>query len=206
MEKFVRHIMAAFSLRMDRLRSAWVARRLALAGEHFRIGKDSIVIGGEYIRIGDGFIAHARTRLEAYGYYRGIHYSPRLVIGNNVSMGYDCHIGAINSIEIADNVMLASKVYITDHFHGNTGLEDLQVPPAERTLYSKGPVIIEENAWIGESAVILPNVRIGRGAVVGANAVVTRDVPQYSIVAGVPARVISRRDDGRTLAPDQQDN
>lgn len=171
-----------------------IARNLAKAGRGFRIGKDSIVMGGQYIQIGDGFIAHSRTRLEAYDHYRGTHYQPKLVIGNNVSMGYDCHIGVIDAIEIADHVMLASKVYITDHFHGSTELEDLKIPPIERALFSKGRVVIEENVWIGEGVVILPNVRVGKGAVVGANAVVTRDVPPYAIVAGVPAKIVRMHD------------
>lgn len=191
MTKFLRYVVTAILIRVDRIRSRWFAGSFAFVGRNFRIGKDSVVIGGKYIHIGHEFIAHSRTRLEAYGFYRGIHYQPKLKIGDNVSMGYDCHIGIINSVEIGDNVMLASKVYITDHFHGNAEPESLFIPPSERVLFSKGPVVIEEDAWIGEAVVIMPNVRIGKGAVVGANAVVTRDVPRYSIVAGVPARVIA---------------
>jgi acetyltransferase-like isoleucine patch superfamily enzyme len=62
-------------------------------------------------------------------------------------------------------------------------------------VFFKGPVVIEDGVWIGEGACILPGVRIGRHAIVGANAVVTRDVPPYTIVGGVPARPL------KTLPP-----
>ena len=59
-----------------------------------------------------------------------------------------------------------------------------------RPMYSKGPVVIEDNVWIGEMVCILPNVRIGKGSIIGANAVVTKDVPANALVGGNPARVI----------------
>ncbi|WP_443197883.1 DapH/DapD/GlmU-related protein [Pseudobutyrivibrio sp. OR37] len=62
--------------------------------------------------------------------------------------------------------------------------------PNKRKIRSKGPVIIEKNAWIGRNVCIMPNVVIGEGSIVGANSVVTHDVPPYSIVGGVPARII----------------
>lgn len=70
----------------------------------------------------------------------------------------------------------------------------IRTPPLRRLVQSKGPVVIESDAWIGEGACIMPGVRIGRGAVIGANAVVTRDVAPHSIVAGTPARLIKQVD------------
>lgn len=64
-------------------------------------------------------------------------------------------------------------------------------------LISKGPVVIEDNVWIGEHACIMPGTTIGKGSIVGANAVVTKDVPPYSLVGGVPAKLI------KTLATDE---
>lgn len=66
------------------------------------------------------------------------------------------------------------------------------IPPKNRIIVSKGPVIIEDNVWIGDKATILPNVRIGFGSIIAANSVVTRDIPPFSIVAGAPARVVKR--------------
>jgi acetyltransferase-like isoleucine patch superfamily enzyme len=64
--------------------------------------------------------------------------------------------------------------------------------PIERPIVSNGPVIIENNVWIGEMACIMPNVRIGEGAIVAANSVVTKNVPPFSIVAGIPAKIVNQ--------------
>jgi acetyltransferase-like isoleucine patch superfamily enzyme len=83
-------------------------------------------------------------------------------------------------------------VTITDNSHGRTDADSLDVPPAHRDIVSKGPVIIGKNVWIGDKATILPGVKIGDGAVIAANAVVTKDVPAKCVVAGSPARPIAR--------------
>jgi len=95
-------------------------------------------------------------------------------------------------VEIGNNVLIASKVYIADHSHGDTSLAHLSLPPVCRPLFSKGKVIIEDDVWIGEGAAILPGVVIGRGAIIGTNAVVTKDVDPYTVVGGVPARIIKK--------------
>lgn len=112
----------------------------------------------------------------------------KIVIGNNVNINWYAHIGAINKIVIGDNVLIGSSVLITDHSHGQSGMSNL--PPAARPLYSKGPVIIGENVWIGEGAVILGGVEIGSNTIIGANSVVTHDIPANCVAAGVPAKII----------------
>lgn len=81
-------------------------------------------------------------------------------------------------------------VYISDNNYGKTDYESLCQQPTERKLDIKGPVMIGDNVWIGDKASILSGVTIGKGAIVACNAVVTKDVPPYSVVAGVPAKVI----------------
>ena len=83
--------------------------------------------------------------------------------------------------------MIASHVAISSVTHDHTG------PAMWRTVVTRS-IHIEEDAWIGAHAVILPGVTVGRGAVVGAGSVVTHDVPPYAIVAGVPARILRYRD------------
>jgi acetyltransferase-like isoleucine patch superfamily enzyme len=117
---------------------------------------------------------------------------PKITIGNNVNINFDCHIGAINEIRIGDNVLIASKVFISDHSHGDVGIEQMKIAPLKRPVVSKGPVIINNNVWIGEGASILPNVTIGESAIIGTNAVVTKDVPAFAVVGGVPAKIISQ--------------
>lgn len=122
----------------------------------------------------------------------GNSYSPSITIGHNVCFNYRCHVGAINKIIIGNNVLIGSQVLITDHSHGELTKEELLISPAKRKLYSKGPVIIGDDVWIGEGACILPNVTIGHNSVIGANSVVTHDIPPFSIVGGNPARIIRK--------------
>lgn len=147
------------------------------------------IIGELNIEIGNNFHADARLRLETYE-VKGSSFSPKILIGDNVNLNFDCHIGCINRITIGNNVLMGSRVFITDHFHGESTLEYLDIPPATRLLVSKGEVVIEDNVWIGENVSIMPNVTIGKGSIVGANAVVTKSFPAYSIIGGNPARVI----------------
>ena len=116
------------------------------------------------------------------------HYSPSISIGDGVSIGEDAHITCINKIVIGNNVLTGKKVLITDNAHGSSTRDLLDVSPSLRPLFSKGPVIIEDNVWIGEKASIMPGVHIGYGA----NAVVTKDVPAYSVVGGNPAKIIKK--------------
>lgn len=148
--------------------------------------------GGKYIIIGDGFNSGPRFRLEAFDFADGEVFTPEIIIGENVSISWNCHIGAINKIIIKDNVLIGSNVLITDHSHGTSSKEDLHLPPAKRKLYSKGPVIIEENVWIGENASILPGVTIGRNSIIGANSVVTKDIPPDTVAVGNPIRIVKQ--------------
>ena len=111
---------------------------------------------------------------------------------NNVSIQNDCHIGAINKIIIGDNVLIASRVYISDHSHGEITSEALLLPPIERKLVTKGSVIIGDNVWLGEGVVILPGVTIGKNSIIGSNAVVTKSLPENCVAAGNPAIVIKQ--------------
>jgi lipopolysaccharide O-acetyltransferase len=107
------------------------------------------------------------------------------------------HIGAIERVEIGDNVLIASRVFISDHNHGQYDVPDPRcapdVIPDQRPVVSK-PVRIERNVWIGEQVCILPGVTIGEGSIIGAGAVVIRDVPPNSIAVGNPAKCVRRFD------------
>lgn len=159
-------------------------------GKNFYIESPCIIKGGKYIVIGNNFRALSRVRIEAIDFHNGKKYFPEIIIGSNVSLNTDIHIGSINMVSIGDNVLFASRIFITDHYHGLIDENSIKVPPSDRILYSKGPVIIENNVWIGEGVAILPNVRVGANSIIGANAVVTKSFPQNSIIAGNPARLI----------------
>lgn len=113
-----------------------------------------------------------------------------ITIGRNCNFGAFNHITATNNIIIGDNCLTGKWVTISDNDHGTTNIEDLKKRPQDRDIVSKGPVIIGKNVWIGDKATILGGVTIGNGAVIAANSVVTKDVPPYSVVGGIPAKVI----------------
>ena len=172
--------------------SRYISMLLLKKGKSFYIRYPLQLHGAQYIEIGDNVDIYPRLRLEAFDSHLNCKFTPRIIIGNNVSINPDCHITAVNYVELQEGVLLASKVFITDHFHGEINSEALLLPPGLRPLYTKGPVVIEKNVWIGESVVVMPGVTIGENSIVGANSVVTRSVEKNSVIAGNPARLIRK--------------
>lgn len=122
------------------------------------------------------------------------HLTPQLSIGNGCNFGAYNHITCANHIQIGNCILTGKWVTITDNDHGKTDTESLHMDPMKRPICSKGPVVIGNNVWIGDKATILAGVTIGDGAVIAANAVVTKDVPAYCVAAGNPARIIKRNE------------
>ena len=118
--------------------------------------------------------------------------NPTLEIGKNVQINDYVHIGVAEGVTIGDNTLIASKVFISDHNHGNYNGSNQSNPlenPITRVLKSS-KICIGSNVWIGEFVVILPGVTIGDGAIIGAMSVVSKDIPGNSIAVGSPAKVI----------------
>lgn len=115
-----------------------------------------------------------------------------IIIGDGVSLGEYSHITSSNSIKIGNGVLTGRFVLISDNSHGKNDSTDIDFPPINRNVISNGPIIIEDNVWIGDKVTILSNVHIGKGAIIAANAVVTKDVPDYTVVGGCPAKVIKQ--------------
>jgi acetyltransferase-like isoleucine patch superfamily enzyme len=106
-----------------------------------------------------------------------------ITVGRTVFIGYECAFTGHAAIDIADQVMIAHKVNLVTAGH--------PVEPDERRAYiTAAPITIEMNVWIGAAATVLPGVTVGADSVVAAGAVVTRDVPPATLVAGVPATAI----------------
>lgn len=124
----------------------------------------------------------------------------KIEVGNNFYMGIDTLIGASNSIKIGDCVIISNDVRIYDNNNHPTD------PKARERMSKEGfsndnwawkhaqsaPVVIEDNVWIGQYCTILKGVTIGKGSIVGTRAVVTKDVPPYTVVAGNPAKVVKK--------------
>ena len=119
-------------------------------------------------------------------------FTPEIIIGNGSSIRDFSQVSAIQSIRIGNGVRIGPNVLITDNAHGASVAGLLDIAPNLRPLSSKGPIVIEDNVWIGTKSSIMPGVHIGRGSIVAANSVVTHDVPPYCVAAGVPAKVIKK--------------
>jgi acetyltransferase-like isoleucine patch superfamily enzyme len=119
---------------------------------------------------------------------------PKIVIGDDTTIMFRFQCNAARSVRIGNHVLIASNVLITDADHV---LERGGVPITRCRKLKIRPVRVEDNCWIGQNAVILKGVTIGRDSIIGANSVVTRDVPPGSIVAGNPARIIGTTEAAR---------
>ena len=159
-----------------------------------RILRIPIYIRGQrYIDLGKGLTTGPNLRIDAFPHMIGGS-NQVLKIGDDVEINDYVHIAAVLNIEIGSHVLIASKVFITDHNHGNYTGSNQSHPmehPKDRKLDAK-PVKIEDNVWIGEYVTILPGVTVGRGSIIGTSSVVTRDIPPYTIAVGIPAKVIKR--------------
>lgn len=151
-----------------------------------------MLFGAKYISVGRNCYIGSNVQLSAWDSMalNGSTYIPSIVIGDGTSIGDESHITAINKITFGENVLLGKKVLISDNAHGFTSLSNMRTPPLDRKMFSKGEVVIGNNVWIGEKSSILANVHIGEGSIIGANSVVTKDIPAFCVAAGNPAKVL----------------
>lgn len=122
------------------------------------------------------------------GIGRGARISSKITLGERSGIGENCCL--YGEVHIGDHVLMASEVVIFTQNHNYNSRELLIL---EQGTSEEKPVYIGNDVWIGRRAMIMPGVHIGDGAVIAAGGVVTRDVPAYSVVGGVPARVIKYR-------------
>lgn len=176
-----------YRIHLQTIKARWLRRNNLLSS--------TLCSWGGYIELADNVFIGQSVQLTAWDNYRGHSYSPSITVGNNSSIGDDSHVTAINRISIGNNVRMGKRILITDNAHGASDPNLLDIAPNYRPLVSKGPVVIEDNVWIGEKSSIMPGVTIGRGSIIGANSVVTKDIPPYCVVGGIPAIVI------KTLRP-----
>lgn len=173
------------------MRRAFTTARQKGAFKHF--GKTSLLASGvkiltpQNVSIGDNSSIMSNCVIETCPINNK---RPELTIGNNVSVGEFSHITCANKIDIDNGVLTGRFVLITDNSHGNSTKENAEIATLSREIHSNGPIHIGENVWIGDKVTILPNVTIGKGCIIAANAVVTKSIPEFSVVAGVPAKII----------------
>lgn len=163
--------------------------KLGAMGKHWCKGKHVTIQNPQCLFFGDN------VGIGKYAYFMpcckflGTEYHPKITVGDGTWIGIRNSFAAIHGITIGKNVLFAGYVHITDHSHG---YEDVTKPISKQPLISKGPIVIEDNCWLGFNSEILSGVHIGRNSVVAAHAVVTKNVPPYSIVAGNPAKIVKQ--------------
>lgn len=167
--------------------NTWYYRnKLKKFGNNSYIIKPLVIAGHKNIVIHENVLISSQAWLAAYQQPGN---APCLLeIGSGCQVGHFSHICATSEIVLEEEVLLADKVFISDHLHG---YQDINTPILKQPLVQKNKVRIGKGSWIGENVCIIGS-SIGQQSVIGANSVVTKDVPAYCIAAGNPARIIKR--------------
>lgn len=159
----------------------------------------TLVGGGNYIGMDVKFVNRGKVELRgnvtirpSSHLYANVHGS-EITLGEGTEIGNHSTISSYNKVVFGKDVLTGSHVFVTDHNHEYA---DPDVPIHRQGVRcgEGDEVVIGEGSWIGTNAVIVGNVRIGRHCVIGANSVVTKDIPDCSVAVGIPARVVKRYD------------
>ena len=157
--------------------------RGAELGDQSRIGQDCRIVRPWRFITGD------QIQLEHQVFIKIISDDAEIKIGQEVFIGYGVELDISDRLTMGNHVLIAPGCFITDHQHKYGAHDLIAVQGCE-----SAPVIIEDDVWLGANAVVLQGIRVGKGAIVGANAVVMRDVAPMTIVTGAPARPIGVRE------------
>lgn len=117
-------------------------------------------------------------------------FAPKLIIEDGCTIGHFNHIYATHQVILHKDVLTADKVYISDNLHG---YDIIGVPIKDQPIIQNGTVEIGEGSWLGENVCVL-GAKIGKQCIIGANSVVTKDIPDYCVAVGAPAKIIKRYD------------
>lgn len=156
--------------------------------KYIHIGSDTLI--GEHVALSAGMVPGQRCLTDKV-----------VVIGDRCLIGRGSGIVGHFSIEIGNDVWTGHHVYITDQNHG---YEDISRPISQQSQPER-EVKIGDGSWLGHGTIVLPGVHIGRHVVIGANSVVTSDIPDYSVAVGVPAKVVRTYVDGQGWVTTQTD-
>lgn len=184
-------VLSIFNLIGSEFYLGYYKRRFKYFGENSKILKMQAFLNLRYVSIGSNTVIEKGALLRCYP--SSDNKIGEIIIGNNVNIGLNVNISSCNKIEIKDGVLTGRNVLINDNSHGYTkSKQDIEGNPINRPIVSKGCILIDKNVWIGENSVILAGVKIGRNSIIGANSVVTKSIPPYSIAGGIPAKIITQ--------------
>ncbi len=159
------------------------------AGKSLTIG-DNVEINAlskSGISLGNNVTILRNTIIECTGVFRNL--GEGLIVGNNVGLAQNCFIQVRGRVLIGDNVIFGPGVSI---FSENHRFDDPELPVSVQGETRKG-VIVEDGVWVGARAVILDGVKVGKNSIIAAGSIVNKDVPPYTIVGGVPAKILKNR-------------
>lgn len=134
-------------------------------------------------------------QFDEYVYLQCHHEGEGLFVGNNTRVNAFSHIQAFSKITIGNNVLIAPFSHISGGNHGNVNDDR---PKMEHPYFKAGEINIGDGVWLGRSSHVLGGVSLGRNCIVAAGAVVTKSFPEFSVIGGIPARTLRRKDDHRT--------
>lgn len=175
---------------MDIIYTGWLMRNFKQFGKNSKMSTGMHIRGEGMIEVLSNVYIGEGTILTAFC-DDGNPERTRITIGENSMIGSQNHITSMNRIEIGSGLLTGKYVLISDNTHGDLhNPEHMRMNPQARPIFSKGKIVIGENVWIGEKSSIMAGVTIGDGAIIGANSVVTHDVPAGRIAVGCPAKIL----------------
>lgn len=173
---------------LRRLYSKINKRKFKFIGNNTIIKKPLLIYNKKFITIGNNVTIREGARIEPINVWGKVKYNPQIIISDGVSIEQNCHINCGKKVEIGKNTVISAECMITDIDHE---YENVNIGIMDQGLIVKSTKI-GNNVFIGMGSKIMAGVSIGNHSIIGANAVVTRDIPEYSVAVGIPAKIIKR--------------
>ncbi len=192
-------------------RGLWWRPRLRAAGSPLFVGRGVRIAHSRLLSVGDGVTLEDHVYIDALS-REGVRLGDHVSIGKftiieatgvitNLGVGFEIgadsnlgdynYVGAAGGVRIGRNVLIGQRV----SFHSENHVFDRTDIPIKAQGVTRRGIVVEDDCWLGAGVIVLDGVTIGRGSVIAAGSVVTRSIPPFSVAAGVPARVLRRRDE-----------